>query len=198
MNSERINERLTEAREAVRSTAVAMAEARLVTGSSGNVSCRFGDHVLITASGVPYGELAIDQVIEIDGGGSRVSGRGDPSSEWRMHAAIYRRRTDVHAIVHTHSPNATAAAIVLSALPILHDEGKLLFGDALPVSAHQPPGTWELADAVVAALGDGRACLIAKHGAVGVGAAPAEALEMAVKIEEAAGLFRLSRQFGAM
>jgi len=192
-----MNERLAAAREAVRSTAVAMAAAGLVTGSSGNVSVRFDDRALITPSGVPYAELEANQVIEIDKDGKRLSGAGEPSTEWRMHVAIYARCGDVHAIVHTHSPVATAAAISLSTLPILHDEGKLLFGEALPVSAHRPPGTWDLAEAVVAALGDGRGCLIAKHGAVAVGATPAEALGTAIKIEEAARLYLLSRQLGA-
>ncbi len=196
MKGGRLNERLAETREAVRSTAIAMAAAGLATGSSGNVSLRFGDCALITASGVPYAELGVDHVIEIDRNGKRLSGWGEPSSEWRMHVAIYARRSDVHAIVHTHSPIATAAAIALATLPVLHEEGKILFGDALPVSAHRPPGTWELANAVVDALGDGRGSLIAKHGAVGVGATLAAALETAIKIEEAARLFLLSRQFG--
>jgi L-ribulose-5-phosphate 4-epimerase len=191
-----MNERLAEAREAVRSTAAAMAAAGLATGSSGNVSLRFDDRALITPSGVPYAELGVDQVIEIDSDGTRLSGAGEPSSEWRMHVAIYACRGDVGAIVHTHSPVATAAAIVLSTLPILHDEGKILFGGALPVSAHRPPGTWELANAVVAALGDGRGCLVAKHGAVAVGTTPADALGTAIKIEEAARLYLLSRQLG--
>jgi ribulose-5-phosphate 4-epimerase/fuculose-1-phosphate aldolase len=192
-----MNEQLVEAREAVRSTAIAMAAAGLATGSSGNVSLRFGDHALITASGIPYARLEADQVIEIDMDGSRLSGRGEPSSEWRMHAAIYTRREDAQAIVHTHSPTATAAAIALSTLPILHDEGRILFGDDIPVSVHHPPGTWELANAVVEALGNGRGTLIAKHGAVSVGATLAVALEMAIKIEEAARLFLLSSQFEA-
>lgn len=191
-----MKERLVEAREAVRSTAVAMATTGLATGSSGNVSLRFGDHVLITASGIPYTRLEVDQVIEIDMDGNRLSGRGEPSSEWRMHVAIYAHRNDVHAIVHTHSPMATAAAIALSTLPVLHDEGKILFGDEIPVSLHHPPGTWDLANAVVGALGDGRGGLIAKHGAVGVGVALAVALETAIKIEEAARLLLLARQFG--
>lgn len=191
-----MNEGRAEAREAVRSTAVAMAAAGLATGSSGNVSLRFGDRVLITASGVPYTTLETDQVIEIDADGNRLSGRGEPSSEWRMHVAIYARREDVGAIVHTHSPTATAAAIVVPALPVLHDEGKILFGDGIPVSVHHPPGTWDLAHAVVDALGGGRGSLIAKHGAVGVGATLGAALESTVKIEEAARLLLLSRQFG--
>jgi L-fuculose-phosphate aldolase len=191
-----VNGQLAEAREAVRSTAAAMAAAGLVTGSSGNVSLRFGDRALITPSGVPYAELGVEHVIEIDVDGKRRSGTGEPSSEWRMHVAIYARRSDVHAIVHTHSPVATAAAIVLPSLPILHDEGKILFGEALPVSIHRSPGTWELASAAVDALGDGRGCLIAKHGAVAVGATLPEALETAIKIEEAARLYLLSRQLG--
>jgi ribulose-5-phosphate 4-epimerase/fuculose-1-phosphate aldolase len=193
-----MNEQLVEARMAVRSTAIAMATAGLATGSSGNVSLRFGDHALITASGIPYARLGIDQVIEIDMEGDRLSGRGEPSSEWRMHVAIYARRKDVQAIVHTHSPMATAAAIALSTLPVLHDEGKILFGDGIPVSVHHPPGTSDLANAVVEALGSGRGALIAKHGTVAVGATLAAALEAAIKIEEAARLLLLSRQFGPL
>ncbi len=185
-------------REAVLATAVAMAGAGFATGSSGNVSARLGDRVWITASGIPYGKLSAEQIIEIDLEGTRVSGEGDPSSEWRMHAAIYAARDDVQAIVHTHSPIATAAAIALTCLPIPHDEGRILFGDELPISAHCPPGTWELANAVADALGAGRAALIAKHGAVGVGRTLDEAFEVAVKIEEIAHLYLLSRQFASI
>jgi len=191
-----MNER--SAREAVLATAVAMAGAGFATGSSGNVSMRIDDRVWITASGVPYGRLRADQIIEIDLEGNRLSGDGDPSSEWRMHAAIYAARDDVQAIVHTHSPIATAAAVALTSLPVPHDEGKILFGDELPISAHHPPGTWELAHAVADALDAGRAVLIAKHGAVGVGATLDEAFEVAVKIEEIAHLYLLSRQFAAL
>jgi len=187
---------LAEAREVVRATAAAMAAAGLATGSSGNVSVRWGEGLLITASGVPYARLEADQVIEADAEGRRVSGRGEPSSEWRMHVAIYAARPDVEAIVHTHSPMATAAAIALPYLPVPHDEGRILFGDRIPASKHHLPGTWDLANAVVSALAEGPVALIAKHGAVAVGATLEEALERAVKIEETARLFYLSRQFG--
>jgi len=192
-----MSDRPAETREAVRATAVAMAAAGLAIGSSGNVSARFGEYILITASGVPYTRIEADQVIEMDRQGRGLSGRGEPSSEWRMHVAIYDARPDVEAIVHTHSPMATAAAIALGALPVLHDEGKILFGDAIPVSTHQPPGTWELAQEVAAALGDGIAALIAKHGAVAVGATLEEALERASKTEETAQLVYLARRFAA-
>jgi len=189
--------RLAEAREAVRAAAAEMAASGLATGSSGNVSVRWGEGLLITASGVAYTVLDAEHVIEADAEGRRVSGRGEPSSEWRMHVAIYAARGDVETIVHTHSPMATAAAIALASLPVPHDEGKILFGDAIPVSDHHPPGTWELAHSVVAALGEGPVALIAKHGAVAIGATLEEALERAVKLEETAHLFYLARQFGS-
>ena len=162
-----------------------MAALGLVTGSSGNVSLKLGELILITPSGVPYGDLRPAQVVAIDLAGRPVSGRGIPSSEWRMHAAIYRARGDVRAIVHTHSPYATAASFG-KGLPVVHDEGALLFGEAIPVSEHFPPGTWGLAEAVAEALGTGNVALIAHHGAVAVGKTLREALGLAVKLEEAA------------
>jgi len=171
----------------------AMAKAGLARGSSGNVSARIEDGILITASGIPYERLAADGIIEIDLDGGKRSGKGAPSSEWRMHAEIYRRREDVAAIVHTHSPYATAAAISLDFLPIVHDEGRILFGEGTPVSDHAPPGTWDLARAVADALDDRSSTLIARHGAVAIGDSPEGALATAEKIEEAAQLFWLSR-----
>jgi len=180
-------------RRRILEVARAMANAWLARGSSGNVSARTEGGILITASGVPYFKLEESGIIEIDLDGGKRSGKGEPSSEWRMHAEIYKRREDVAAIVHTHSPYATAAAISLHFLPIVHDEGRILFGDEIPVSRHAPPGTWDLARAVADAIGDRSAALIARHGAVTVGASPEEALMRAEKIEEMAHLFWLSR-----
>ena len=188
-------ELLDSLREEVRQTARRMAELGLVRGSSGNVSLRIRERILITASGVPYEALSTDQIIEIDYDGKKHSGNGDASSEWRMHVEIYRTREDIQAIVHTHSPFATAAAVALRSVPVVHDEGRILFGEALPVSAHAPPGSWELAKAVADALAEGKATLIGHHGAVTVGATLQEALTLAEKVEEMAQLFWLSQQF---
>ena len=185
---------LLDQRRAVRDAAVAMAQHGLATGSSGNISVRAGSGLLITASGIPYDWIGIEHIIETDMEGHRLSGDGDPSSEWRMHAAIYARRLDVAAIVHTHSLHATAAAIALRELPIPHDEGRLFYGDAVPVSEHHPPGSWDLARSVADALGPGKLVLISHHGAVGVGATLDEAFTAAVKLEEIATLCLLSHQ----
>ncbi len=180
-------------RQVVR-TAQRMARLGLVRGSSGNVSLRMGERILITASATPYMGLTAKQVIEIDYEGERYSGSGSPSSEWRMHAAIYRARKDIQAIVHTHSLFATAAAICLTELPMENDEGEFLFGDTIPVAKHKPAGSWELADAAVDALSDGKAVLLARHGAVALGSRLEEALHLAEKVEEMAQLSFMSRQ----
>ena len=184
--------RLDRLRTQVLEIAQRMANLGLVRASSGNVSARLGRGFLITASGIPYNELEISQIVEVNPEGEKKSGTGKPSSEWRMHAAIYRERGDVAAIVHTHSPYATSVAIARSTLPIVHDEGRILFGEEILVASHSSPGTWELADAVVKGLGEGNAVLIADHGAVAVAESLPEALTLAEKIEEMAQLFWLS------
>jgi len=191
-NSSR-EKRLDSLRTEVLEIAQRMANLGLVRASSGNVSARFGKGFLITASGIPYSALKGNQIIEVNLEGEKKSGTGTPSSEWRMHAAIYQERDDVAAIVHTHSPYATSVAIARSTLPIVHDEGRILFGEEIVVASHSSPGTWQLADAVGKGLGEGNAVLIADHGVVAVAESLSEALTLAEKIEEMAQLFWLSR-----
>ncbi len=169
-----------------------LGELGLITGSSGNVSLRVGEGILITPTGIPWERVRPEGIVALDFAG-RVRGRGHPSSEWRLHLVLLRARPDVRAVVHTHSPFATAAALFDQALPVLHDEGRLLFGETIPLARHAPPGTWELAQNALAALGEGRAVLLPRHGAVAVGRTLDEALTLAEKIEEAARLFLLSQ-----
>ncbi len=176
-------------RHRVAATACAMADMGLVHASSGNVSVRIHDLLLITPSGVPYRWLRPEQVMAMDvERGDVLNGSGVPSSEWRMHAAIYRARQEVKAIVHTHSPWATRCAIS-GVLRSTSDEARVLLGETVPVSTHAPPGSWELAEAVAAALGVmGKVALVARHGAVSVGRTLNEALLLAEALEQAAGL----------
>jgi L-fuculose-phosphate aldolase len=95
-------------------------------------------------------------------------------------------------VVHTHSPYATALASAGRALPTLHDEGRLLFGESIPLAKPAPPGTWELAGHAVEAVGGGPAALLFRHGAVTVGRTLSEALVLAEKLEEAARLLALA------
>ncbi|MGY4707153.1 class II aldolase/adducin family protein [Candidatus Bipolaricaulota sp. J31] len=180
-------------RELVCRTARRMWALGLVVGSVGNVSLRAGNAVYITPSGVPYERLNPRMIVVLDPGGRVLSGTGAPSSEWRMHVLIYRELPWVRAVVHTHSPRATAVALRGPLRPP-SDEGLLLFGDVVPVSRHAPPGTWELARAAVEALRNGRgACLLARHGTVAVGGTLTEALGRALALEEAARIALLAR-----
>jgi len=179
-------------RERVARAARRMWELGLVVGSSGNVSLRAGGVIYITPSGVLYAHLRPKMVVAIDPDGNVLSGAGEPSSEWRMHVLIYRELPGVRATVHTHSPYATAAAG--GSLCPASDEGRLLFGEGIPVSRHAPPGTWELARAAVEALRRGKgACLLAHHGTVTVGGTLTEALLRAEALEGVARVSLLGR-----
>ena len=178
-------------RELVFRAARGMWEMGLVVGSSGNVSLRAGDVIYITPSGIPYRYLRPELIVELDTNGNPLRGISEPSSEWRMHLLIYREIPEVKAVVHTHSPYATAAA-VKGRLECLHDEAALLFGREVPVARHAPPGTWELARAAVEALkGERHVCLLSCHGAVATGSTLTEALHRAAALEEAARIYFL-------
>lgn len=179
-------------RERVAETARTMAALGLARGSSGNISARVGNLVLITPTGVPYAFLHPAQVVAMDLEGEALEEWGRPSSEWRLHVAIYRARPEVKAIVHTHSPCATAVASARADLPVVHDEGQTLFGSVLPVARPAQPGTWKLAQAAVEALGARNAVLLARHGTVALGPTLRQALALAEKVEEAAQLYLLS------
>ncbi len=145
-----------------------MAAEGLVKGSEGNVSAREGDVIHITPAQLPYGEMEEADLVTLDLAGLVVAGEREPSSERAVHLAIYAARPDVLAIVHTHSPAATASTTVA------------------PVAEFAPPGSPELGTNVVAAL-DGGACVVmAQHGVVAVGSTLDEALSIARRVETAA------------
>ena len=89
-------------------TAQAMLRMGLVTGTAGNVSARERELVRITPSGLPYPEMTVDDLVTIGLDGAVVAGQRAPSSEWRVHVAVYAARPDALALVHTHSDHATA------------------------------------------------------------------------------------------
>jgi L-fuculose-phosphate aldolase len=142
----------------------------LVVGTSGNVSARAGDLVVVSPSGVDYAELTADLV-----GVHRLDGRPvspedaplRPTSEMPLHLGVYAA-TGATAIVHTHSVAATALSTLVAELPAIHYQ-VAMFGGPLAVAPYATYGTDELARNVVAALRDRTACLMASHGAVATG-----------------------------
>ena len=188
-------------RRAVLDAARAMHRAGLVAASSGNVSARVGPPdaqlLAITTAGKDYAAMGLDEVVAVDFDGEPVEGDGMPSTEMLLHTAVYRARPDVRAVMHTHSVYASALAVAGEPLPPLIDEMVVGVGGEIAVSAYAFPGTEELGDAVVAALGERNAALIRNHGLVGVGGTLAEALRVCEMAERAAHIYTAAKSFGA-
>lgn len=184
-------------RDALVRAARALQAAGLNHGSAGNLSVRTGDGMLITPTGLATAGLEAAQMVSLSLDGSAAPGQLRPSSEWRFHAAVYVRRPDVGAVVHTHSPHATALACMRLPLPPLHYTIALSGRDTLPCADYAPFGTQALADAVVAALGEhGRACLMANHGLLVAAGDLDTALALAVEMEFLAKVYLLCRGAG--
>jgi L-fuculose-phosphate aldolase len=173
----------------------AMDAAGLMPNKSGNVSCRTAGGFLITPSGVPYRDLAPEQIVEFDDQGTPASRKLRPSSEWRMHAALYACREDVSAIVHTHSPSATALACAGLGIPAFHYMIALAGGE-IRCAPYATFGTAELAAAAIAGLEGRRAVLLANHGVLAAGPTLAAAQSVALEVENLASQYLALRAAG--
>jgi L-fuculose-phosphate aldolase len=176
--------------------AQAMRELGLVAGSSGNLSARDGDSILITPSGVPYPELTADDLVALSPAGEVLAGSREPSSERRVHLAVFAARPDAGALVHTHSVHATAWSF--SGEPLDTGTGELedAAGGAVRTAAFAESGGQALADACVEALGERSAVLMSRHGVLALGGSPARALDVAAVVERQAQLAWLLRRGG--
>lgn len=158
-------------------------EARgLNRGSSGNVSARWHDGFLITPSGLPIADTEPAAIVRVDLAG-RFDGTQRPSSEWRIHRDIYRARADSGAVVHAHSPFAVALSCLRRGLPAFHYMVAMAGGDDIRCATYATFGTQALSDNVLAALDGRRACLMANHGMVAIGADLEAALALATEVE---------------
>lgn len=169
----------------------------LNVNSSGNLSVRLVsddglDTVLVTPSGVPAAELRPEHLVVLDSDGTVRPGQLAATSEWRLHVALYAARPELAAIVHTHSPEATAASTLGRPLPAVHYViARFGTGDRVRCAPYATYGTQELADAVVTTLApSGTACLMANHGALAAGRDLAEAMALALDIEWLCGVHR--------
>ena len=169
--------------------AQALDAAGFMPSKSGNLSLRTRHGFVITPSGLPYARLTPEDLVELAVDGSTLAGQRRPSSEWRLHADIYAARPDAQAIVHTHSPRATALSCARRPIPALHYMVAMAGGDDIPCSAYATFGTAELAQAALAALARRRACLLANHGVVALGATLAGAETLAREVENLAGQY---------
>lgn len=184
-------------RELLINVAREMCRDALVLGTWGNVSVRAGEgEMWITPTGLPYESMATEDLVRQDFAGAVLAGKRKPSSEWRLHAALYQARPDCGAVVHTHSVYATAFAVARQpVLPVVEDLAQVA-GGAVEVAEYALPGTAELAGNAVAALADKSAVLLASHGLVGVAGDLPSALQVCRVVEKAAQVLLLARQLG--
>jgi L-fuculose-phosphate aldolase len=181
-----------DAREEVANHARRLIEAGLVVGTTGNLSVRDGNRIAITPTAVPYEELAPEQVALVALDGTAISGR--PSRELPLHLAVYRELEE-DAVVHTHSPWATALACAADELPAVHYLAAEL-GGSVRVAPYATPGSAELAEGVLSALNGRSAALLASHGAVTVGKTLEQAFARTVLLEWLCALYARASSLG--
>lgn len=179
--------------EPLRAEIVAVAQtmdrAGFAPSKSGNVSARAGDGFWITPSGLPYAGMTPDDLVWLDPAGQVLEGARKPSSEWPFHAAIYAARPDIAAIVHTHSPRATALSCARRGLPAFHYMIALCGGPDVRCAEYATFGTALLAENAVAAMAGRKAVLLANHGVIAGGRSLAGAWQIAFEVENLAGQY---------
>lgn len=185
---------LGQERAAVADACRRLAAEGLLIGTAGNVSVRAGDRVAVTATGAVLARITPDQVTVVDLDGTVVAGTLRPTSELELHLGVYRRYGTA-AVVHTHAPMATAVSCVLDELPCIHYQ-LLALGGTVRVAPYATFGTPELAASVLDALHGRGAALMANHGAVTHAPTLDQAVEHALLLEWACGVYQCAAAMG--
>jgi len=164
-------------------------------GTSGNISVRHGDGLLITPTGVPYESMTPDQIVLMGLDGSHAKTQ-KPSSEWRFHLDILRSRSEVEAVVHAHPIYCTILAIMGLEIPPIHYMIAVAGGDNIRCAPYATYGTPELSAHALKALEGRQACLLDHHGMIAVGPSLAKTMWLAVEVETLARQYHGCLQIG--
>jgi len=185
-------------REAIIAKCRWMNASGLNQGTSGNISARYKDVMLITPSATPYDAMKPEMIaaMPLEGEYGAWSGPLQPSTEWRFHLDIMRGRPDVGGVVHTHSTFATVLAIARKPIPACHYMMAAFGGNDIRCAGYARYGTPELSELALAALEGRNGCLLANHGMIAVGANLDKAMWLAVELETIARQYYLSLALG--
>src|ERR1700730_14772492 len=164
-------------------------------GTSGNISLRHEDGMLITPTGTPYDAMQPEQIVFMNLDGS-VAAKKRPSSEGRSPCDILKPRPDVNAVVHAHPPHATILAIMGLEIPPIHYMIACAGGDTIRCAPYATFGTEELSQRAVAALQGRSACVLAHHGMIAIGSSLSRAMWLAVEVEARARQYHGCLQIG--
>ena len=169
----------------------------LLNHTAGNLSARVAsDLIAITPSGIPYPEIAVDDVVIVRTDGQVVEGHRRPSSELALHLMMYQIRPDVGGVVHTHATYATTFAVLNQSIPAVHYEIAALAVDEVPVVPYVTYGTADLAENVRSVIGEANAALLANHGTITLGPTLRVAATYTQMLEFLATLYYRSLQIG--
>ncbi|WP_259975106.1 class II aldolase/adducin family protein [Leisingera aquaemixtae] len=187
----------TSLRQAVIGACLEMNAAGINQGTSGNISVRAGDHMLITPSGVPYDQMAPEMLVKMPLDGSAApAGQLKPSTEWPFHLAILQAKPAVNAVVHAHPVYCSALAMNRQAIPACHYMVAAFGGCDVPVADYALFGSRQLSENITRALQTRSACLMANHGAVTTGESLPRALWRMVELETLAKGYAASLTLG--
>ncbi len=162
-------------------TCLKMESSGINQGTSGNLSIRYNEGFLITPSSLPYNEMKPEDIVEMNWKGEYLGLR--PSSEWRFHRDILKKRSDINVVLHSHSLNATALACQHKTIPAFHYMVGVAGGKDIRCAKYETFGTQALSDAALEALKDRVACLLGQHGMICLGKTFEEAFALAIEIE---------------
>ena len=171
---------------------------RLFAATSGNLSIfdRVEGKIYITPGSFPYEQMTEADAMVIDLDGNVLQGAHRPSSEWRLHTAVYRAYPEVNAVVHTHSPYATAFAVNHQAIPAVLIEALVVLGGDIRCADYAAPGTEAVGTNAIPALRDRGGCTLANHGVLAVGKDLAQAYLRAEYLEDVAKVYTFSKVLG--
>lgn len=193
-----MNDKYEAIQKMVQETALKSYESELVAGTSGNVSYydRETEVMAITATNLDYKLMKPDDVVLLKLDGEIVKGDLKPSSEWQMHAEVYKAMENVNSVIHTHSPRATSFAVVHQDIPLILVEMLPFLGGDIPRATFALPGTPELGKEAVKALKNRNACLLENHGVLVIGQTLDQAYLRALYVEDAAKIYHFALQVG--
>ncbi|MFH0860250.1 MAG: class II aldolase/adducin family protein [Candidatus Altiarchaeota archaeon] len=171
--------------------AKAIHERGLVETGEGNVSVRVPDReeLYITPTFNDYGKLIAEDIVRIRFDGTQVSKGRKPSSEYRLHAAVYRAKPKAKCVIHTHSPYATMLSAAREKIPVLLEEMAIFLGGEVNVSEYAEANTEKIGAKAVKALGNRNGTLLANHGALVCGRTVEHTVKMAELVEKMAKVY---------
>src|SRR5258706_2985830 len=185
-------------REEVARYAKKMYASQLVQATQGNLSARDPESglVCITPSGADYELITAEDIVVVDEHGNVLEGKWKPSVETPLHTLVLRRRQDIHCVMHTHSPYATAFGVVYQSFPMVLAESALCLGGDVPIAPYRMSGTPEFAALIADTLDNNSAVIWGNHGAMVVRVNLPLTFSTAHALSDSAKVYAIAKQLG--